>query len=85
MASISALSGAVRSFWKAAQQSPSMQLVENNPGTPRSPRRATQRTVRSTDGETASESQTGDPSMTNPDTISGWRTASERARAPPRL
>ncbi len=48
-------SGAARCARKSSQHSPSRQLLENTPGSPRSPRRAIQRTVRSTDAETASE------------------------------
>ncbi len=70
---------------KPAQHSPSLQLVENTPGIPRSPSRATSRTVRSTCAETARPSHTGEPSITSPHTSSGSRTASARASAPPRL
>ncbi len=80
-----AASGAARSAWNASQQAPSRQLVENTPGRPRSPSRAIQRTVRSTRGETARPSTTGEPSIARPHTSSGWRTASTRASVPPRL
>ena len=85
IASMPGASGAVRSARKVSQQAPSRQLVENSPGIPRSPRRATQRTVRSTGEDTAKPSRTGDPSITRPQTDSGSRTARARARAPPRL
>lgn len=77
--------GAASSARKSAQHAPSLQVLENTPGTPASPSAATQRTVRSTCVDTASESATGDPSITRPATERGLRTASDRASAPPRL
>ena len=48
-------------------------------------KRARDRTVRSTAGETASGSRTGEPSVTSAAIASGWRAARARARVPPRL
>ena len=61
--------------------------VENMPGTPRSPRRATERTtVLSTRRPTLSgASDRRAPSITSVLTASGLRTASTRASSPPRL
>ena len=50
-----------------------------------SPRNATERTVRSTDGDTASWSSTGEPSVITAATRSGCLAASARASVPPRL
>src|SRR5438874_1692501 len=51
------------SLRNGAQQSPSRHVVENIPGTPASPSRATERTARRTGFDTASPSRTGEPSV----------------------
>ena len=85
IASMCEASGASRSSQCSSQHSPSAQSVEKTRRMPRSPSVAIILTVRRTFGETASGSATGEPSITRAATLSGSRTASERARAPPRL